>query len=117
MLYSSKSRYSKAERWLMLTGRPHSIRGASRFRGVSRTSSLQCPWRASLRFDGRIYEAGVYATEEEAALAWNRLALRIIGPLAEQRLNPVSDPPQLLASHAHQKNAGGHCPTASAPQR
>ncbi len=90
MLYSSKSRYSKAERWLMLSGRPQSIRGASRFRGVSRTSSLQHPWRASLRFDGRNYEGGCFETEEQAALAWNKLVLSVIGPLAEQRLNAVA---------------------------
>lgn len=117
MLYSSTSRYTKAERWLMLTGRPHSIRGASRFRGVARTSSVHFPWRASLRFDGRVYEGGVYATEEEAAMAWNRLALRVIGPLAEQRLNPVSDPTQDTKPYAHQKNPDGFCLAASAPQR
>jgi hypothetical protein len=89
MLYSSKSRYSKGERWLMLTGRPHSIRGASRFRGVSRTSSLHNPWRTSLRFDGRVYEGGRFATEEEAALAWNDLVLRVIGPEAKPRLNVI----------------------------
>lgn len=91
MLYSSKGRYSKAERWLMLSGRPHSIRGASKFRGVSRTSSLVLPWRATLRFDGRCYEGGVYAKEEEAARAWNDLALRIVGPLAKPRLNSVPE--------------------------
>lgn len=92
MLYSSKSPYSKAERWLMLTGRPHSVRGASRFRGVQRSNSNpRLPWRASLRFDGRTFDGGSYATEEEAARAWNSLALKIIGPLAEQRLNAVPD--------------------------
>jgi hypothetical protein len=94
MLYSSKGRYTKAERWLMLSGRPHSIRGTSKYRGVSRTSSPVLPWRATLRFDGRCYEGGVHATEEEAARAWNQLALRMIGPLAEQRLNSL---PELVA--------------------
>jgi hypothetical protein len=88
MLYSSTSRYSKAERWLMLTGRPHSVRGASRFRGVQKSnSSPHLPWRVSLRFDGRTYEGGTFATEEEAALAWNQLALQVVGPEAKPRLN------------------------------
>jgi len=88
MLYSSTSRYSKAERWLMLTGRPHSVRGASRFRGVQKSnSSPHLPWRVSLRFDGRKYEGGFFATEEDAALAWNQLALHVVGPEAKPRLN------------------------------
>lgn len=90
MLYSAKSGTSKSEVWLRLTARPHSVRGASRFRGVQRANSNpRLPWRASLRFDGRTFSGGTYATEEEAALAWNALALRVVGPDAQQRLNQV----------------------------
>jgi hypothetical protein len=93
MLYSSTSRYTKAERWLQLSSRPHSVRGASRFRGVQRSNSNpNLPWRASLRFDGRTYNGGSFATEEDAALAWNELALKVVGPLAQQRLNAVPTP-------------------------
>jgi hypothetical protein len=42
-----------------------------------------------LAFKGKRYRAGVFATEEEAAIAWNKMALRIIGPLAIRRLNVV----------------------------
>lgn len=92
VLYSSKSGNSKAEVWLKLTARPHSIRGASRFRGVQRANSNpRLPWRAALRFNGRTFDGGSYATEEEAALAWNQLALRIVGPEAQQRLNQIPE--------------------------
>lgn len=91
MLYSSKSRYSKAERWLMLSSRRPATGKSSRFHGVARNGSSEKPWRAMLRFDGRNYFGGAFRTEEEAALAWNRLALSIIGPIAEPRLNRVPD--------------------------
>lgn len=92
MLYSSKSGNSKTEVWLKLTARPHSVRGASPYRGVQKAnSSSALPWRAMLRFDGRIYNGGSYATQEEAALAWNRLALHVIGPDATPRLNHIHD--------------------------
>jgi hypothetical protein len=94
MLYSTKSSTTKAQLWLRLSARPHLIRGASRFRGVRRYNSSTCfPWRAVLRFDGRSFDGGAYATEEEAALAWNQLALRIVGPEAQPRLNQVPDTP------------------------
>lgn len=90
MLYSSKSRRTHAEVWLQLSSRPQSMRGASPYRGVQKASSNPAlPWRAMLRFNGRTYSAGFFATQEEAALAWNQLALRIVGPIAEQRLNQI----------------------------
>lgn len=90
--YSNTNRMSKAERWLSLTGRPHSIRGTSRFRGVTRNAQDPSrPWRASLAFDGRTFFLGSHATEEEAALAWNRAALHYVGPVAEQRLNVIAN--------------------------
>ena len=92
MLYSSKSRRTHAEVWLQLTSRPQSMRGASPYRGVQKANSNPAlPWRAMLRFNGRVYNAGSFATQEEAALAWNRLALRIIGPEAQPRLNHIPD--------------------------
>jgi hypothetical protein len=92
MLYSSKSKRSPSEVWLALTARPHSLRGASPYRGVQKANSNPAlPWRAALRFDGRTYNGGSYATQEEAALAWNQLALRIVGPEAQPRLNQIAD--------------------------
>jgi hypothetical protein len=88
--YSNTSKLSRVERWLQLTARPQSIRGASPYRGVSRSNSNPAyPWRAALKYQGRTYPGGSYATQEEAALAWNRLVLRHIGSEAEPRLNKV----------------------------
>jgi hypothetical protein len=88
--YGDTRRISPEERWLRLTGRPQSIRGASKYRGVSICDKThEKPWQAMLAFKGKRYRAGVFATEEEAAIAWNKMALRIIGPLAIRRLNVV----------------------------
>ena len=88
--YSDTRKISPEERWLRLTARPHSIRGASKYRGVSiYNKNDEKPWQATLAFKGKRYRAGVFATEEEAALAWNKMALRIVGPLAAERLNVV----------------------------
>lgn len=88
--YYNTRNVSTIERWLRLTGRPHMVRGASKYRGVSRNNtSVEKPWRCALKFRGYNFYGGQYATEEEAALAWNQLVLRYIGPEAEPRLNKV----------------------------
>lgn len=80
-----------AERWMRLTTRSRG--GASRFRGVSRHSS-RTPglWRAQLTFRGQRTFIGTFSTEEEAALAWNRTVLNIVGPDAKPVLNDVEEP-------------------------
>lgn len=62
----------------------------SRFKGVSRYSKSQDrPWRAKIGF-GRAYRwLGNYATEEEAARAYNAAALKYHGEFA--KLNEVPD--------------------------
>lgn len=78
------------ERWLRLTGRPHMRRGASPYRGVAKAySSTGRVWRAALRFNGRTYNGGSFETQEEAALAWNRLVMHVVGPGCEPRLNEI----------------------------
>lgn len=88
--YYNTSTMSRVERWLQLTARPHSVRGKSKYRGVASSNSHpDRPWRATLRFQGRTYYGGQFATQEEAALAWNDLVIRHIGPEAKPRLNKV----------------------------
>lgn len=88
--YSDTRHLSPEERWLRLTGRPQSIRGTSKYRGVSICKKDHPkPWQATLSFKGKKYRAGIFATEEEAALAWNKMALRIVGPTAIKRLNII----------------------------
>ncbi|MGA0021015.1 hypothetical protein [Vulcanococcus sp.] len=88
--YWDTRKQTQVERWLKLSGRPHMTRGTSPYRGVSSTwSSTGHIWRATLSFNGRRYQSGVYKTQEEAALAWNRMVLRVVGPGCEPRLNQV----------------------------
>ncbi len=88
--YNDTRHLSAEDRWLRLTGRPQSIRGISRYRGVSvYNKDHKTPWQATLSFKGKRFRAGVFATEEEAAIAWNKMALRIVGPAAIKRLNIV----------------------------
>lgn len=88
--YNDERKVTREERWLKLTSRPNMLRGRSKYRGVHCESKKRVrPWKASLTFDGRVYFGGCFDTEEEAAQAWNELALKIIGPLAEQRLNVI----------------------------
>jgi hypothetical protein len=92
--YSNTKNISRIERWLRLTGRPHSIRGNSKYRGVriNYQPPYKTKWQAVLQFDGRTYHGGSFDTEEEAALRWNALALKVIGPEAAARLNQVTTP-------------------------
>jgi|GEM_PF-5557116 len=88
--YSNTKNISRVERWLQLTARPYSVRGVSKYRGVSRSRNRpDKPWRAVLKYRGLSFYGGQFSTEEEAALAWNELVLRYIGPEAEPRLNKV----------------------------
>jgi hypothetical protein len=53
-----------------------SIKGKSRFRGVSWNNSSNA-WRAILVHRGQHSHLGLFRDEEEAARAWDREALRI----------------------------------------
>ena len=65
--------------YLSLANRPKRAGSSSPYRGVSRSTNPRQPWRASLGYRGRRYYLGNHATEREAAEAYNRAALRIIG--------------------------------------
>ena len=65
--------------YLSMANRPLPANSTSRYRGVSRTNSANLPWRAALGYRGARHYLGTFATEREAALAYNAAALRIIG--------------------------------------
>ena len=65
--------------YLSMANRPLPANSTSRYRGVSRTNSANLPWRAALGYRGARPYLGTFATEREAALAYNAAALRIIG--------------------------------------
>lgn len=89
--YKDTRKISAEERWLRLTARPQSMRGASKYRGVSIFSKDEMKWQAVLSYDGKRYRAGVFISEIEAARAWNKMALRIIGATAIHRLNIIPE--------------------------
>ncbi len=70
---------TKEAYYLSMANRPRPKNGTSTYRGVSRSSSPNLPWRAALGYRGARYYLGSFATEREAALAYNEAALRIIG--------------------------------------
>jgi hypothetical protein len=56
---------------------------SSTYRGVSRCGTR---WRASIQAEGRSYNVGTFSTEEDAALAYNRNAIRLFGDKCFQNI-------------------------------
>jgi len=86
-----RSNKTPLERWITLTSRK-TKRSVSAYRGVQRNSganSQEKPWRTMLCYQGRRYYGGHFHTEREAALKWNELVLKYVGPLASSVLNEV----------------------------
>jgi hypothetical protein len=70
---------TKEAYYLAMANRPRPVGASSAYRGVSRSTNPRLPWRAALGYRGARYYLGNHATEREAALAYNRAALRVIG--------------------------------------
>jgi hypothetical protein len=80
---------SEVEFYLVHARRPLPKNKFSRFRGVHKNSNPDKPFRVAICFNGRRILAGTYSDEIEAAKAYNRLALHVIGPKAF--LNEISE--------------------------
>lgn len=81
MAYWSTSK-SEIEFYLVHARRPLPKNKFSRFRGVQKNGDPKKPFRVSLTFNGRRFMGGTYASEIEAAKAYNKLVLKVIGPKA-----------------------------------
>lgn len=66
----------------------HRPRGKSRFQGVAYQPKEAKPWRAQIMHNYRRYNLGNYATELEAAAAYDLAAVRFFGPSAKRNLTP-----------------------------
>jgi hypothetical protein len=67
--------------YLALSNRPRPAKFASRFKGVSKNGDC-VSWRVQVYKRGKKILVGVFSNEIEAALAYNKAALSIIGPHA-----------------------------------
>ena len=54
----------------------------SQYRGVQKNSDPKKPYRASFRYKGKEYLLGAYENEVDAARAYNKAALAVIGDYA-----------------------------------
>ena len=79
---------SQEQAYLAYANRPRRPGASSMFRGVSYRSRTG-QWIAQLYWRGRRYFLGAYEDELEAAEAYNKHALQIIGPFAV--LNDLSE--------------------------
>jgi hypothetical protein len=80
MYYYGKK--SDKEYYLKMAGRPKPKNSFSKYRGVSKNTNPNHPYRASFKFKGRTYYLGAYETELEAARAYNKAASAVIGDFA-----------------------------------
>jgi len=61
----------------------HCDRKTSRYKGVSKDNrKLKRPWRAIISKHGVVYYSPRYATEDEAATAYDRMAIELFGEFA-----------------------------------
>jgi hypothetical protein len=86
-----RSRRSPEEKYLAFARRPKRAGSSSRYRGVSFRQQTQ-RWIAQVYWRGRRYFLGSFEREEDAAAAYNRHAIGIIGPMAV--LNELPGRPQ-----------------------
>jgi group I intron endonuclease len=56
---------------------------SSKYVGVNKTKSKRNPWKATIMYRGKSYNLGVYKTEIDAALAYNKKALELYGESAK----------------------------------
>lgn len=73
---------SDKDYYLSQANRPLRPGKFSKYRGVSKNRSEKEPYRAVFSYKGKRYYLGSFATEIQAAKAYNKAALAIIGDYA-----------------------------------
>lgn len=79
--YYSK-RKTDIEVYLANASRPTKPDKFSKYRGVHKSNNPKKPYRAGICFKGKRYVIGLFEDEIEAAKAYNKFALHLIGPKA-----------------------------------
>lgn len=87
-LYKNKS---DIEYYLTWASRPLPKNKFSKYRGVQRNTDPAKPYRVAFRFKCRHYVVGVFTDELEAARAYNKAILRVIGEDARPLLNNIPE--------------------------
>jgi hypothetical protein len=77
-----KRTMSDKDYYLSMANRPVPKNKFSKYRGVSKANNPNKPYRVCFKYKGKHYHIGIYADEIEAALAYNKAALAVIGPYA-----------------------------------
>jgi hypothetical protein len=81
--YYSRTKEEEIDVYLANARRPIKIPNKfSKFRGVHKSGNDKKPYRAAICFKGRRYVIGIFADEIEAAKAYNKFALHLIGSRA-----------------------------------
>lgn len=70
---------SDKDYYLSMANRPRPKNKFSKYRGVGKNGNPEKPYRAYFRYKGMNYYIGAFADEIEAAKAYNKAALKIIG--------------------------------------
>lgn len=80
--YYFKKVKSETEYYLSMANRPQKQNKFSKYRGVSKNNNPKKPYRAYFKYKGIGYNVGAFATELEAALAYNKVIAKVVGPHA-----------------------------------
>ncbi len=73
---------SDKEYYLNMASRPKPKNSFSKYRGVSKNTNPNHPYRAAFKYKGRSYYLGSFKTELEAARAYNKAVSAVIGDFA-----------------------------------
>jgi len=61
----------------------HDRKAISPYRGVQVTHRKKHPWAAKIKIDGKLIHLGVFTNQEDAALAYNKAAVKHFGEFAQ----------------------------------